>query len=527
MAMTTEAPATAIHVSVRASRSDFRCEKVIVMNAPPLMQQGACRHNCHERDNQPILTVAIGNAFDREARWKFSRSPLILEVMRTLGGVCGGQWRSTLAFAIALSTACGRIGFDPETNPLAADASVDGEADVFSCAMIDNRPPVPAFDCGTVEGQILAGNIASVSNADLIAWAQNDCMVKPAPSAVAAMDVSTAFPVTVGTGPSCASGAPPDSSADGYTGSGTLNLGSVSGSCGPTNLLGSYEQIYFATIDTTEAVSTHYDGCRTIHVDRLAGGALLRAFDSANGSVSGHAAVLRLSSTESTSQIAGGGGNDVVIVTGRVRGNSIATGAGDDTVMIGDGLLTDDANDTFLRLGDGNDTAYVRLLGILGGNPESDIYGGRGDDRIYFNEFVTEDIFAEDGNDVLSCTGLFGIASCTNVREWAFLVGGNGNDIISVDGPLIQTSATDGSTTVTGDAGFNIIYLKSISNTANRRVTIDVTTTGESLLVIGGDHTTSQATTITAAGANNVLLVKSGSTNTGFTFTGFARTLSY
>jgi beta-lactamase superfamily II metal-dependent hydrolase len=112
--------------------------------------------------------------------------------------------------------------------------------------------------------------------------------------------------------------------------------------------------------------------------------------------------------------------------------------------------------------------------------------------------------------------------------DWAFLEGEGGNDIISVDGPLIQTAATGGSTTINGGAGFNIVYVKTISNTSNNRsVSIDVTTTGGSLLVLGGDYSTSKASTITGAGADNVLLIKSGAANTGFTFTGFARTLTY
>ena len=49
----------------------------------------------------------------------------------------------------------------------------------------------------------------------------------------------------------------------------------------------------------------------------------------------------------------------------------------------------------------------------------------------------------------------------------------------------------------------------------------------DGLVVIGGDHTTARASTISASGAGNVALIKSGATNTGFTFTGFARTLNY
>jgi hypothetical protein len=150
---------------------------------------------------------------------------------------------AALGLLVVASTACGRIAFDPlSTSGDGQMGDSDGSAQANGCIRVDNLPPVTPYDCATVEQQILSGNIASVSDAALIDWAQHDCMRKPAPAAFAAMAPSAMFPMTTGTGPSCSSGAPPG--ADGtapnytYTGSGTLNLGSVTGTCGNTNLLG-------------------------------------------------------------------------------------------------------------------------------------------------------------------------------------------------------------------------------------------------------------------------------------------------
>jgi hypothetical protein len=96
---------------------------------------------------------------------------------------------------------------------------------------------------------------------------------------------------------------------------------------------------------------------------------------------------------EATSQLIGSSDNDLVVVAGTVGGNQIASLAGDDTVVIGGGLLSDDATDTFLQLGDGNDTAYVQEIGVVGASPQSDVYAGAGADHVYFNTFRVEDIF--------------------------------------------------------------------------------------------------------------------------------------
>jgi hypothetical protein len=429
--------------------------------------------------------------------------------------------------------ACGRIGFEAGA---ALDATHSDDPDsggtANACATVDNTPPAPTFDCAPVENAIRAGTIASISDSDLIAWAQNGCMRKPAPAALAAMAPSAMFPIIAGTGPDCSSGAPPGSDGTGpnyiYAGSGTLELGSFTGTCGDTNLHGTYERIHFTAISTSAAVNTHYDGCRAVHVGRLGAAATLRAYDYAAAAASPFPTQFRVSSIENTARAFGGTGPDEIVVTGDAAGSLIETLAGDDTVVVGGRLVQDDSVDTFLRLGDGNDTAYLKDIGVVGASPESDVYAGAGNDRIYFNAFRVEDIFGDSGDDILSCTGLFGIAGCTSYGEWGFLEGNEGNDIISVDGPLIQTQVTSGATTVSGGSGFNIIYLQSISNISNNRgLDIDVTTTGSSLLIIGGDHETSMNTTVTAAGANNVLLVRAGATNLGFTFTGFARTLTY
>lgn len=390
--------------------------------------------------------------------------------------------------------------------------STAGGATAQVSDIIEVQPSPPAYSCAVegaaVESAILAGNLASVSDANLIAYAQNNCMVKnesPPPSGV----------LSAAGGTNCTGGNPT------YSGSGVLDLGTLSGGC-YGDVTGTYtavqvDSLGYGTIDDYIPNAAIIEiGTMTGNSDYFGNNANPRniLIGSMNSGVS----------TQSASSWYGlylGSGSDTVDIQGNFTDSDIHTedsgATGADTVIIRGNVH----NTAHIVTEGGNDTLFLKAITQSSAN--SDVYAeidsGPGDDKIYVQANNYGDIYGSGGHDIISCTGIFG-GTCT-VQNDAQFHGQGGNDIISIDAML--TGGTFGGSIVNGNAGYNIIYAKGLTGSSSIQAN-GSGNPGSNLVIIGGNRTNS---TITAYGSNNVLLLKSGTTASGMTISGFARTITY
>jgi hypothetical protein len=365
-----------------------------------------------------------------------------------------------------------------------------------------------SIDGAATESAILAGNIANLSDNDLIQYAQHDCMLKPPPAGIAA------YSVTAGTGTDCSSGTVTDS------GSGTLNRRNTTGSC-KRKIQGTYSLVYLGSHSSSDWIDVHNTsgGLTEVHATDISGStAGIGAWDWSINGDSNSPVFFRLNSLSNGSEVYGSTANDTVSFTGNVNNGVIQTIAGNDTVILGGGAT---GYSTVVSLGDGDDTLYSKSWFAVG-----PFTTGIGKDRIYMGG-VDSDMDFGAGDDIFSCTDVLGSGGCSTVVDtgsWPDLLGGTGNDIISVDGSFNVDSSAGGGSNIQGQAGKNIIYTKGVnSSNASYRVKIIASTSSGvgtgSLVVIGGNRIKGA---ISSSGSNNVLLLKSGTTSTNTTVCGAA-----
>lgn len=371
----------------------------------------------------------------------------------------------------------------------------------FSKKELMQITPTPVYDCAIVENAVLAGNITSLTDAQLIQWAQKGCMKKPAPSI-------SAYAVTAGTGSPCGSGVNP------YTGGpAPLNLGNATGTC-QLNIQGTYTAVYLGSLSSSNDVNIYHTGggVMEVHATNLTGTGGIDAYRTSNNTTSTSPFFVKVSSIGPNAWISGGTADDTISVTGTHRG-WMDTGDGNDTVIIGT-LFNGDMGERILDLGNNDDIAYIKAA-----DNYTTLNAGSGNDRVYFSSLPTNGSWnGQAGNDIISCTDLLGAGGCTNFG-YSWVYGGTENDIISIDGPVLGTSGGD--TIIDGEAGYNIVYAKSAAgfgtsamgcNETECKVYLNATSsaTGKSLVVVGGNR---QYVNIDSTGSGSVLLLKSGTTS--------------
>jgi hypothetical protein len=344
-----------------------------------------------------------------------------------------------------------------------------------------------------------------------------------------------------------------------YQGPGaTLNVGSSTNTC--SNHVGGYNKVFMGNVFRDDwdwnvnNVICSVPYCE-INVQTIGSATYnkidgIHAYDMNTSSWDTNPEIFKVVSLVGQGRIDAGEGGSTVSVTGNNSGQ-IFGGAVNDTFIVGGSLTTEaDNNDSEILGWQGNDTFYVNVITNVGGAVtrvrgnywnDDDPYGN---DTIYFNEITggsssgtagcpgcANVILGMDGNDTIICTGFSGgadathvnwnpsRATCTGVKERSEVKGGNGNDRIFIDGPYIQTAATNGNQEINGDLGNNIIYVKSIADNSNYYSWVNgsTSTTGGSLIILGGNITQSGSDNvwIESYGNNNVLLVKSGVTISG------------
>jgi hypothetical protein len=390
-----------------------------------------------------------------------------------------------------------------------------GTANGASVTVSDLMNIQPSYRCSVqgaaTESAILAGNITTLTNDDLRKYAQNNCMLKSPPAGVAA------YSVTAGTGADCDTSPP----SDNHSGSGTLDLGNTTGTC-YRSIQGTYSLVHLGSHSTSQWISIHNtSGALTeVHATDITGASGgIEGWNMSANTNSNSPLFLKLNSLSNGSEAYGSTANDTVSLTGDVNNGWIQTLAGNDTVIIG-GTFTGGSWSESLDTGSGNDTVYIRETNV---NLRARLLLGTGSDAAYLGSFIYSDIHGDTGNDIISCTSVLGSGGCTawGGGSWTYAEGGN--DIISIDQMVIGTALGAGSNTLLdGGTGNNIIYAKGLSDTTYE---IDVnasTSSGAgtgSLVIIGGNRTRGK---IRSTGANNVLLLKAGTTSTNTTVCGAA-----
>ncbi|HEY9686736.1 MAG TPA: hypothetical protein V6C52_07160 [Coleofasciculaceae cyanobacterium] len=374
----------------------------------------------------------------------------------------------------------------------------------------------PSYTCSVqgaaTESAILAGNIATLSDDDLIKYAQNNCMLKAPPAGIAT------YSVTAGTGTDCSSGTVTDS------GSGTLNQGNTTGSC-ERRIQGTYSLVYLGSHTSSTDINIHNTsgGLTEVHATDISGQYHgIDAYNVSTASPSSSPLLLKLTSVTNDAFISSSTSDDTISITGNLDDASmydgyIETMTGIDTLIVGGTWSGAD-----IYMGGGDDSVYVKK-----GDPHQGgtLYLEDGNDVAYLGSFLWDNMYGGDGNDIISCTNVLGNGSCTAFGAAAYIYGEAGNDIISIDQMVIGTALGGTSNTILdGGTGNNIIYTKGLSDTT---YSIDVNVcsgagVGGGSLVISGGNRTKGIIHCSQGNSNNVLLLKTGTTSTNTTVDGLA-----
>lgn len=391
-------------------------------------------------------------------------------------------------------------------------------------------PNIPA----QVEAAILAGSVASISNADLITYAQSGYAKKTATAP------STSGILATPAGASPANNCTTTDGSQTKTLSGTLNYGSITNRCGLELYQGTYTGVNVNTISNTTAEPPgNRESYIWIDQPSVASMAInIGTMDSSSFWVEGAnntAFTVNIKTLQNTNAAAhwdndpdpaiwanyalaeidtGKMGDTVKVDSGCVGKCYFYLGGGADTFVLngaadGDGWL--DADDDAAT--DGNDTLYIKSMANWFG-----LATYRGDDQIYFQSGAQFSLYGGAGNDIIACTNAFG-AACTLTGSDPYIYGEAGNDIISLDAVLNLNWSE-----IYGGTGNNILYIKGTQANAMIRANDNVAGAGNSVVILDGNTNGGE---VRAYGSNNVLLKKSGITTTGTTITGFARTITY
>jgi Ca2+-binding RTX toxin-like protein len=153
----------------------------------------------------------------------------------------------------------------------------------------------------------------------------------------------------------------------------------------------------------------------------------LAGFDPTGASVAGQ----EITGTSGNDVLVGLSGDD--ILNGGSGDDVLSGGAGNDTLIGGDGAdrLDGDFGDDTLYGGSGNDV----LLDRLGGNDS--LYGEDGDDQLRVIDFTPDEVLAIPRSLVLdggAGNDSIRLDAPKNAYVMASLIGGDGNDVIAVDG---------------------------------------------------------------------------------------------
>jgi Ca2+-binding RTX toxin-like protein len=252
--------------------------------------------------------------------------------------------------------------------------------------------------------------------------------------------------------------------------------------------------------------------------DQLSGGA-------GNDLILGNLGADTLTGGGGSDTLLGGKDNDVINATGNgVGDHDLVNGnRGDDTITAdGDGssiyggqgndLITDGAGANFISGDLGNDT-------IIGGDGNDTLSGGAGDDSVTSTASGSLVAHGDDGNDVISVSG---------VHNGAFDVnGGAGNDtLIGTDSGTGLTvhhgGAGDDLIQVSGATGFGTDAAKQIFGDAGNDTITDINTTNDVISggdgndsIVAGDATHAAVYSIDAGAGNDMVVVDHTATLAG------------
>lgn len=372
-----------------------------------------------------------------------------------------------------------------------------------------NKHPMPGsvFDCSvdgaTIETAIAAGTISTISDADLISYAQNGCYARSGSITTipeSCVDRPTTYRWESGTFHDTA-------------GTGIYEVERLQHAIGYFDT-GSYSRIELGIdriLGVASDIVTLYStttAARAIHIDnnQLDGSLVIDASSSSGA----HTFALNSKGGNDLMNITGSTGNDVFSLGGTTPNGTMSGGAGDDT------FIFYGTSASSVVTGTGNDKAYLNLIssGSIDASTSTTA-------QIYFNSMsATGSITGSPGNDTIACNVGFNAATpaCSSLTSTAGtpeISTGSGNDTVYL--PV----ALGANFNVVGGAGNNLIYANGLSASSSAIGA----GSGKSLVIVGGNI--ASGASVTSTGTNSVLLINSAASTSGATMTGFSRTLYY
>lgn len=368
--------------------------------------------------------------------------------------------------------------------------------------------------CSTLETSIQAGSIASLTNANLLYYAQNNCMLKSGASTLPAAPAAGSGVTACGT----------------HSGSGTLNLATCSANEVASGGTYSLIQMYSTTsISGARTLSAPTTGAMTINVPGAVGAA--STFTLGNGGDS----LLFGTGINLTGQtnITGGSGDDIVRIEGTYQ---LATSS----------IIS--AQTATISPGNGNNQIYVQALANSNASSNApntlsiDASSGTGTNQLYFDSAISNgvtssaggafmNIYGGSGNDIIGCNQTFassasacvvtaGGGSGSSASQTLTIDGKGGNNIISLNGTITSSGSLPvGVASIKGgsNTGYNIIYISACSGTASN-ITISpgaaAGSSGNNLIIMGTGNP--NACTFSGQTSNDVFMYKTGTPPAGF-----------
>jgi hypothetical protein len=350
---------------------------------------------------------------------------------------------------------------------------------------IYNYVPTPAFNCRFVETRILEGQLDTISDSDLISYAQNGCALQS--------DKGKPFVDTGSETIDYGTGSPYTTTYTAPAGSGTLNLNNLTTCVATVN--NNYDLVKLRDITAGSTLISTANSNRSILAGNIAnsymllyGGAFQQRIliDNLNTStINGLASkgiIVKINADDMVlSNIYGFNNNDSVVVANKDINNS----------------------GVYLYEGD-NQFAFKTAK-------TSYISGYAGNDSAYFQSLITSStVHLGNGNNTVFCNNLYGI--CDGLTT-SYIYTGTGNDFIVINNTLKVGSI------IHAGLGNNIVYFKGASGVSPTYAY------GKSLVILDGDLTNSGIYTTPASGS--VLLKKSSGVVSGSVISGFTRTINF
>jgi hypothetical protein len=353
---------------------------------------------------------------------------------------------------------------------------------------IYNYVPTPAFNCRFVETRILEGQLDTISDSDLISYAQNGCALQS--------DKGTPFVDTGTETIDYGTGSPYTTTYTAPAGSGTLNLNNLT-TC-VTTINTNHNVVKLLDATSTSTITSTAATNRIIYARNI-----LNTSTTLLGSAYPQKIVAdQLNTAPVNGALAGGfsiKANSSPIVSSTILGS-----ANRDTIV----AVNNNINSSTINLADGDNTIVGKQLF------NSPIVTLNGYDSIYFQSMASfSSLTLNNGSNIVFCNTLYG--ACQGLNQ-SFIITGTGNDFIVINGNLTSVSSIN-----TG-LGNDIISVKSISGSPG---VSSIVTLGKALVIIDGDITNSTVSAF--VGSGSVLLKKSSGVVSGSVISGFTRTINF